>query len=44
MSLFAQVRRGVYAEFGLEIVNEPELIGFREAALADYFSLTNDKK
>jgi len=44
MSLFTHVRRGVYAEFGLEIVNEPELIGFREAALTEYFSLTNDKK
>src|SRR3989338_3026111 len=39
MSLFKLVRQSVYARTGLALFNEPELVGFNEAELADYLKL-----
>lgn len=39
MKLFRQVRTLVYENTGLELVNEPELVGFSEEELAEYFVL-----
>jgi len=39
MELFRQTRRKVYDIFGLELINEPELVGFSKEELGHYFAL-----
>lgn len=39
MALFKKVRQTIYNTFGIEIINEPELIGFPDHELEKYFSL-----
>lgn len=39
MSLFKQVRQTVFAKTGMEIVPEPELVGFSKEELEKYFEL-----
>lgn len=40
LNLFKKVRQAVYAKTGLEIANEPELIGFTDEELKNYFELS----
>ena len=39
MQLFKKVRRTVYEKTGMKIENEPELIGFSDEQLEEYFEL-----
>lgn len=39
LGLFRLVRQTVFQKTGMEIVNEPELVGFTEAELTDFFNL-----
>lgn len=39
MELFRHVRRAVFEKWGVEIVNEPELIGFTSEEIERYFNL-----
>ena len=43
MELFRRVRRTAYKKLGIVLENEPELFGFDEEELKNYFSLDNIK-